>query len=260
MNNRSAHNPDGLIRLNKYLAQCGLGSRRNCDTLISSGHILVNGEQVTEMGIKIDPATDTVMYKGKEVARVRPLEYYKFYKPKDTIVSKKDTHGRVTIYDFLLQAGHDAAHLKYAGRLDRDSEGLLILSNDGEMIHALTHPRFKMKKVYHVRLDNEVTAQDRYTMCSPGVVSRGEVLSLHKISPRQSSTPDAHWYTIELFEGKNRQIRRVCEECGYRVGRIIRVQFGPVKLKGLSRGGFVALTPYEIKHCRNPAADAKTRP
>jgi pseudouridine synthase len=236
------------MRLNKFLSQCGVASRRNADELIARGRIYVNGAPETRMGVRIDPDNDTVAYKGKSLQPVRCWEYLKLYKPPGIIVSRGDPQGRRTIYDFLASRGRDAGHLKYVGRLDLTSEGLLILTNDGDMIHAVTHPRFHIKKVYRVRLDKKVTPEHLDRMRTEGVVSEGDTLRVSEITP--CATPAGrreHWYTVVLHEGKNRQIRRICEGLGYRVIRLIRTRFGSVRLHELGCGEAAPLDDKEIR-------------
>lgn len=236
------------IRLNRYLAQCGLGSRRHCDELISAGRILVNGKRVLLLGVKVDPAKDRVEYNGKKVREIKKLEYVAYHKSKGTLVTAKDPKKRKTIYDEIKKRGYNADHLKYIGRLDRDSEGLLILTNDGDMIHALTHPRFHIKKVYQVKIDRELKLEDAEVMVNTGVISEGERLHAGAVRRVLSKTDKGDFrYEIDLYEGKNRQIRRIFSTLGYDVLRLKRTQFSSIKLRNLPRGRFRALDEREIK-------------
>ncbi len=168
------------------------------------------------------------------------------------MVTASDPEGRTTVYDALSANGRDVRHLRHVGRLDYQSEGLLLLTNDGELIHALTHPRFHIKKVYHVKVERRLAAEE-ITMLLDGVVSEGQ--RLHAGSVRQLSVPEAdrkqYWYELELFEGKNRQLRRMFEALSILVGRIRRVQFGSVKLGNLLPGEVRPLTEKEIAALRN---------
>jgi len=166
----------GQIRLNRFLAQCGLGSRRHCDEIIASGKVTVNGVKISELGSKVDPARDRVEVGSTSMSSVRNLEYFALHKPRDCIVTRIDPEGRPTVYDMLKERGFDASHLNYVGRLDRNSEGLLLLTNDGALIHALTHPRFHIKKVYRVRIDRRLAQPDYVRMVNDGVESDGQVL------------------------------------------------------------------------------------
>lgn len=235
------------VRLNRYLAQCGLGSRRECDVFIASGKILINGEKVATLGTCINPDIDKVAYKGKVVREIKKLEYIAYHKPRGAIVTKNDPQQRKTIYDALSQKGFDASHLKYIGRLDRNSEGLLLLTNDGTMIHALTHPRFHIKKVYKVKISHRLSDQDITKLLHQGIVSNGQVLKAGDIRESEAENQDNRfWYTIVLFEGKNRQIRRMIEALGYEIQQLIRIQFGTIKLGTLKRGDFRFLKEREI--------------
>ena len=240
------------MRLNKYLAQCGIGSRRKCDEFIAAGHVFCNGERVTAMGMQIDPEKDSIEYRGKKVEQIRTLEYYAFYKPREVVVTASDPQGRPTVYTVLTETWKDAKHLRYVGRLDYQSEGLLILTSDGALVHAVTHPRFHVKKVYHVKVERRLTTEERERLRG-GVISDGVRLKAGDI--KELSVPDKdrkqYWYEVTLFEGKNRQLRRMFEVLNVLVGRIRRVQFGSVKIGALKAGELRPLTEREIGGLRN---------
>lgn len=243
---------DDSIRLNRYLAQCGLGSRRACDEIVARGHIYKNGNKVIAPGIQVSPV-DRIEYMGKVLRPLHRHEYLAYYKPREVMVTALDPEGRVTVYDALSTgSGRDVSHLKYVGRLDYQSEGLLLLTNDGDLIHALTHPRFHIKKVYHVKLERCCTGEEIAALVD-GVESEGQLL--HAGSVKQLSHDEAdrkqYWYEIELFEGKNRQIRRMFQALDILVGRIRRIQFGCVALGGMTSGDFRPLTEKEIAGLRN---------
>jgi pseudouridine synthase len=236
------------MRINKYLAQCGLGARRKCDELVESGHIFVNGKKITELGAKVNP-DDKVEYKGKLLRPVRKLEYYAYCKPRGVMVTNSDPEGRPTIYEELRRSGLDADLLKYVGRLDYLSEGLLLLTNDGDLIHALTHPRFQIKKIYIVRTERPLSAGE-IAKLREGVESEGQLLraaSVVQVDVKQ----DQHWYEIALLEGKNRQIRRMLESIGHEVRRLRRVAFGSVKVNGMKAGAYRKLTERELGGLKN---------
>jgi 23S rRNA pseudouridine2605 synthase len=241
-----------MIRLNKFLAQCGIGSRRKCDEFIAAGHVYRNGKRVTELGLRIDPDQDRIEYRGKEVKRIQLLEYFAYYKPREVLVTAEDPQGRPTLYTALRKSWKDVRHLRYVGRLDYQSEGLLLLTSDGALIHALTHPRFHVKKVYHVKVERRLTENERARLCT-GVTSEETLLkagSVHELSLPEKGRKQ-YWYEIVLFEGKNRQIRRMFEVLNVLVGRIRRVQFGSVKMGPLQPGEVRPLTPREIGGLRN---------
>ncbi|MBD3241453.1 MAG: pseudouridine synthase [Chitinivibrionales bacterium] len=242
------------IRINRYLAQCGLGSRRACERLVTAGRIYLNGGRVTDLATTIDPALDKIEYKGKELRPLRRLEYVAYHKPPGPVVTRSDPQRRRTIYDDIAEStGRDVGHLRYVGRLDRDSEGLLLLTNDGDLLHALTHPRFHVKKIYHVRIDRPLDARHARTMVEEGVVSAGDRLHAARIVPLDKvAGANAHnWYEVHLFEGKNRQIRRMFEAFAYRIQRLVRVRFASVKLADLPPRVVRPLTEREIQALRN---------
>lgn len=241
------------IRLNKYLAKCGLGSRRTCDEIIKSGKILINSRKVTELGTQIVPGKDTVEYSGKKIVPVHKIEYYAYNKPRNVIVSKNDPEGRPTIYDEFKAQGHQLDYVNYIGRLDYSSEGLLLLSNDGELHHALTHPRFQIKKVYLVKVDRVLSKDDCQKLID-GIESEGQILHAGDVREVKGSgleESQAGWYEIDLFEGKNRQIRRMIEALNYRVQRLKRIQFGTVRLDKLAPNQVRPLTEREVNGLKN---------
>jgi 23S rRNA pseudouridine2605 synthase len=240
METKSQTSPEP-IRLNRYLAQCGLGARRKCDELIASGHILVNGKKVTELGTKIAPL-DRVEYKGKTVKPLKKPEYFAYHKPRGIMVTKTDPEGRPTIFDELKKKGIDARLLNYIGRLDYLSEGLLLLTSDGALIHALTHPRYHIKKVYNVNIDKKLTDSDRDRFLG-GIESEGQLLRAGGV--KRIAAP-GNWYEIELYEGKNRQIRRMFEALSYQVLHLQRTKFAAVKLGDLGVGKIRPLNDREI--------------
>jgi len=243
---------DASVRLNRYLSMCGLGSRRKCDELIAAGHIFRNGERVTELGVQVIPGTDRIEYMGRILREMKAHEYFAYYKPREVMVTANDPQGRTTIYDALKKRVAEVNHLRYAGRLDYQSEGLILLTNDGELIHALTHPRFHIKKVYHVKVERLLDDNETRRLID-GVESEEQLL--RAASVKQLSLTEEHrrqyWYEIELFEGKNRQLRRMFEGLNILVGRIRRVRFGSVQLAGLQPGEIRPLTERELGALRN---------
>lgn len=240
------------IRLNRYLAQCGLGSRRKADELINTGHVYVNGVRVTELSTRVLPGSDIVEYHGKQIKPYRSLAYYAYNKPTNVIVTKDDPQGRETVYDALKKKKIDIEHLNYVGRLDFGSEGLLLFTNDGDLIHSVTHPRFKIKKTYRVKLQRKLT-QEEIAQLIRGIESDGQIL--HAGAVRDISEPSVDrrqfWYEVDLFEGKNRQIRRMMEALGVNISRLRRIQFGSVKLDDLMLGEIRPLSQKEISSLKN---------
>jgi 23S rRNA pseudouridine2605 synthase len=242
------HHAAAPVRLNRFLAQCGLGARRKCDEIIKSGHVLVNGVKVKELGTKVS-LNDTVEYQGKTVVPVRRLEYWVYHKPAGVMVTKDDPQGRVTVYQALGQAGFDAGHLNYVGRLDYVSEGLLLLTNDGLLIHSITHPRYQIKKVYTVQINRPLAGFDVEKLLG-GIESEGQVLHAGAVK-KVSGPADGHWYEVDLYEGKNRQVRRMFEALHYQIVRLRRTRFASVRLDDLAVGAIRPLTIREIAGLKN---------
>jgi 23S rRNA pseudouridine2605 synthase len=235
--------PEETIRLNRFMAQAGLGARRKCDEIIKSGHVLVNGVKVTELGTKVS-LSDKVEYCGRTVVPVRRHEYWAYHKPPGVMVTKEDPQGRTTVFQALHQDGFDAGHLNYVGRLDYVSEGLLLFTNDGSLIHSLTHPRYQIKKVYLVQVNRPLAGFDGEKLLG-GIESEGQVL--HAGAVKKVSGPGAgHWYEVDLYEGKNRQVRRMFEALHYQIVRLRRTRFASVRLDDLAVGAIRPLTPREI--------------
>lgn len=231
-------------RLNKYIASSGLCSRRKADELIESGVVTVNGKKVTELGYSVLPK-DKVFVSGKMIHPVKH-EYYRFYKPAGYITTAEDEKGRKTIYDLLPENLH---HLKPVGRLDKDSTGLIILTNDGELINELTHPSAKVPKLYRVVVNSAITQNDIDKMykgieIEPGKMAYAQVdvLEIDKTSTVME---------ILLYQGLNRQIRKMFEYLGYEVVSLKRIQHAILNLDGLKRGEFKPIKPRQIKDLRN---------
>ncbi len=246
-----ADTSDSLVRLNKRIADSGLCSRRHADVLIQAGKVKVNGKVVTELGAKVHPVTDVIHVEGAPLPHVR-LQYLVLHKPRGVITTRSDERGRKTIYDLLPE---QALSVDPAGRLDRDSAGLLILSNDGDFIHQVTHPGFHLPKTYHVttrRLlssDDVKRLMDGIELLPEGKVAKME--SLEVLGPKS--------YRVVLLTGLNRQIRRSFEALGNEVESLKRVAIGQVRLGRLKPGQFRPLRSWEIQALLASAA-ASSRP
>jgi len=235
------------IRLNRYLASCGIGSRRACDELIEAGRVSINGKKVDELGVKVIPERDIVEYRGEVVSPILGKRYLVYHKSRGVIVTKNDPEGRITVFDVLGKHGISTVGVNYVGRLDVNSEGVLLLTNDGDLIHRLTHPRYHIKKVYDVRVNKKLTPEHISRMKVDGVESDGELLHAGDIVEcTERQTDDSVWYRVDLYEGKNRQIRRMFSALGYDVMRLIRITFGPIHLQTLPVDGFRELTFAEL--------------
>lgn len=227
-------NRDGT-RLNKYLASCGIGSRRACDALIQAGGVTVNGKTATNPATRVN-SDDVVRHEGRRVAPKQFITIL-FRKPRGCVCSKHDELGRATIYDLLPPK---FAHLNHVGRLDRDSEGLLVLTNDGELANRLTHPRNKVEKEYRVTLasafDNAILPKLTAGVRTPE--GRARASAVKRISSRRLS--------IVLETGLKRQIREMCKALGLRVVKLERVRIGQLRDAELEPGRWRMLEPEEI--------------
>ncbi|MGM0444142.1 MAG: pseudouridine synthase [Fibrobacterota bacterium] len=232
------------VRLNKYLASCGLGSRRACDTIIDGGTIRVNG-QPAQKGQRVDPLHDRVTRAGTVLHPPKEYSYIACYKPRDVIVSARDPHNDRTIYTFLDEKEVPSRGLKYVGRLDKDSEGLLLLTDNGDLIHALTHPKFQIKKEYDVLLSQKLTETAEKLLVTAGIAVEGELLRAGSVRPIQED-PRGWWYRFILYEGKNREIRRMAAFFDTQVLRLIRRQFATITLQGLKYGDVRTLSQREV--------------
>ena len=242
-NSEGGHKPkvDTLVRLNRYIAQAGICSRREADTLISRGLIKVNGKVVTELGTKIVPSNDRVEYDGK-VLRAQNLVYILLNKPKNMITTTKDPHGRKTVLDAV--AGVTDERLYPVGRLDRNTTGLLLLTNDGEMAKKLTHPSHRVKKVYAVRLNKPFDEND-FSKLTEGIELDDGFATVDKIGYSIGKGPEE--VGVEIHSGKNRIVRRMFEAIGYQVVALDRTMMGPLTKKNVPRGKYRVLTDKEVK-------------
>lgn len=231
-------------RLNKYIASSGICSRRKADELIEAGAVLVNGKKVSELGYSVQPK-DKVFVNGKLIHPVKH-EYYRFYKPAGYITTMDDEKGRKTIYDLLPESLHS---LKPVGRLDKDSTGLLILTNDGDLINDLTHPSVKVPKLYRVSVNGKISQNDIDAMY------KGIELEPGKIAYAQVDVLEIDNNTtimeVLLYQGLNRQIRRMFENRGFEVISLKRIQHATLNLDGLKRGEFKPIKPRQIKELKN---------
>ena len=231
-------------RLNKYIASSGLCSRRKADELIEQGVVSVNGKKVTELGFLVGEK-DKVFVNQKLIRPVRH-EYYKFYKPAGYITTCDDEKGRKTIYDLLPESMYN---LKPVGRLDKDSTGLLLLTNDGDLINELTHPSVKVPKVYIVSVDARMHPHEFEQMAKgieiePGKIAYADVTLLEADNKHTMMQ-------IVLYQGMNRQIRKMIEHFGYEVKSLKRIQHATIQIDGLRRGEFKPIKPQQIKELRN---------
>ena len=231
-------------RLQRFLASCGLGSRRACEEIIRSGRVSVNGRAVTEMGVTVCPDRDTVSVDGKPVHSQATL-YFAVHKPRGVVCTSRDPDGRRTVLDLL--PGY-RERLYTVGRLDFDSEGLILVTNDGEFANLLMHPRHHVPKVYRVWSARPLLAEEMQRMVK-GMTLDGERMRMLEIREAGRSTKGAR-YRVVLGEGKKRQIRRMFRGVGARVLRLQRVEIGAIRLGALPLGAHRALTQAEVERLR----------
>ena len=235
--------PNEPIRLNKYLTNAGVCSRREADEYIQAGAVLVNGTVVTELGTKV-LRSDEVKFRDQPVTMEKKV-YVLLNKPKDYVTTSDDPQQRKTVMDLVKNACEERIYP--VGRLDRNTTGVLLLTNDGDLASKLTHPKFLKKKVYHVYLDKPVTATDLQKIAEGIELEDGEV---HADAIEYASPTDEKQVGIEIHSGKNRIVRRIFESLGYRVVKLDRVQFAGLTKKNLRRGDWRFLTQKEVEMLR----------
>src|SRR5262245_29762200 len=229
------------MRVQKVLARAGLASRREAEQWIQAGRISINGKVVTTLGIQVDPAVDRIVVDGKVITRLEPKVYYVLNKPAGYVSTCQDERGRRTVLNLLKPIKF---RLFPVGRLDWDTEGLLLLTNDGELAQRLLHPRFHVRRTYLAKVDGIPTAETLQRLNHTG-----DPLAPQRRRPRVwiSKVGERHaWLEIRLWEGRNRQVRRMCEAVGHPVKRLRRVQFAGLNTIGLSPGQYRSLTLEEV--------------
>ena len=231
------------MRINKYIASSGFCSRRKADELIGAGRVQVNGKTVTLLGYEIR-TKDKVAIDGKTL-RMMKLEYYRFYKPTGYITTSDDEKGRKTIYDILPD---ELKHLKPVGRLDKDSSGLLILTNDGNLVYELTHPSIKVAKVYRVTVDAFLKVEDLEKLAKGIEIEKGKIAYCDcEIIER---TKNETLLEVTLYQGLNRQIRKMIEHIGHNVVHLKRIRHATIDLVGLKKGQYKPIKPKQIKELK----------
>ncbi len=226
---------DLTIRLNKYLANLGIASRRDIKDLLKHQVVTVNGERVKESGFRIDPDTDDIRLNGK---KIKPPEmvYYLLNKPKGIVSTTADEYGRKNVTSLIPEK----QRIYPVGRLDKDTTGLLILTNDGTLTNLLTHPRFHVDKLYRLQIKGGVTNEQLRAL------RHGVLLDDGITAPAQVSVVNNSILEMKIHEGRNRQIRRMCETVGVSLLELQRIKFGPLSLGSLPIGKFRKLTTSEI--------------
>ena len=241
-----------LIRMNKVLARSGVCSRRKADELISSGQVSVNGLTVTELGTMVDPGKDLISVGGRKISVTQADEsdfvYVILNKPPQVVTTVSDPQARKTVLDFLPNDFKDK-RLFPVGRLDYFSQGLIILTNDGELTHRLTHPSWEHPKVYHLIVREKPDQQALNAMARGMTLRDGRQLAPVKVRILESK-PGSTSLELTLIQGINRQIRRMCQDLGLTILKLTRIKHGPISLGNLASGQYRELTPREVGELR----------
>lgn len=233
------------VRLNRFLRDCRLGSRRKCEKLIEMGKVTVNGRIVDDLVTLVDPRQDEVRVDGKIVTPFEERIYIAAYKPRGALVTASDPHGRRTFLDAIAGLPEGVFSV---GRLDMESEGLLLLTNDGKLGFRLSHPRYEIERIYRVGVRGKVDDNSLARLRGGIVLEEGEAKpkSVGVIDRGPGSTT----LEIKLAEGKKREIRRMVAACGFDVNRLVRISFGPVRLGDLEPGRWRYMTRDEVRGLR----------
>ncbi len=233
------------MRLNKFLATCGLASRRKCEEIISAGRVSVNGKVVENLGVSVDEKKDVVCVDGKQVALAKAFVYLKLNKPKGYACTASDERGRKTIFD-LVQSD---VRLFNVGRLDYDTEGLIFLTNDGDFANLVTHPRFQCEKEYQVTVEGELK-ESELAVLRKGVVENGVRMPEAKVKFLGFDGKFTK-LSVVIDEGQNHQVRRMFDAIGKCIKLLKRVRIGQVSLGGLYRGKTKPMTKDEIDYFKD---------
>ncbi|ANS89517.1 pseudouridine synthase [Staphylococcus pseudintermedius] len=241
-----------LERLQKRIANSGYTSRRKAETLIEEGKVQVNGKTVTELGTKVRPS-DEVTVEGIPLEQEDKL-YILFYKPAQVITSVSDDRGRKVVTDYFDDL---ETRIYPVGRLDYDTSGLLLLTNDGEFTNLMTHPRYKIPKTYVAKIEGYIL-REQVKQLEKGIQLEDGLTQPAKVKvKKQNKEKNTSLVEITITEGRNRQVRRMFEHFGFSVQKLSRVSFGPLTLKGLGAGEGRALSPHEVKSLRHLAENGQ---
>ncbi|MBQ1672971.1 MAG: rRNA pseudouridine synthase [Bacteroidales bacterium] len=231
---------DGLVRLNKFIANSGICSRREADTYIETGLVTVNGERVTELGTKIDPVRDDIRFNGQRIRGEKKV-YLVMNKPKDFVTTLSDPHADRTVMD-LISKSLCPERVFPVGRLDKATTGVLLLTNDGDLTEKLTHPKHEVRKIYHATLDKNLKKED-FDKILEGIELEDGPIAADALSYVEG---DKSQVGLEIHSGRNRIVRRLFEHLGYKVKKLDRVYFAGLTKKNLRRGAWRFLEEKEI--------------
>lgn len=236
-----------IVRLQKYIAMCGVASRRKAEEMIAEGRVTVNGEKAVEQGIKVEIGADRIYVDGEEIAIVTKKYYIMLNKPVGYVSTVSDQFDRPTVIDLLSE--EIKSRIFPVGRLDYDTEGLLILTNDGDFTYRVTHPKFELGKTYIASVSSGLTVS------GINALKRGVVIDGYKTSPAEVEILDADqmatYVKITIHEGRNRQVRKMFESVGVKVKALKRVSIGTVELGNLPLGRWRHLTAHEVNYLMN---------
>ena len=240
--------------MQKVLAAAGVASRRECETLIEEGRVEVDGEVVSELGSRVDPAKQSIFVDGEPLAKQKLL-YFAVHKPEGVVCTASDPSGRPRVIDLLPP---DVGRVYNVGRLDMASEGLILLTNDGELANRLTHPRHGVEKLYHVQVQGVPTAETLAALRKGVYLAEGKA---HFVNARvKSRRKSGAILEVVLDEGRNREIRRVLARVGHKVQRLTRVAVGPVRLGELPSGAYRPLTRDEVRRLQDASRASHSAP
>lgn len=234
------------------MASAGIGSRRECETIIEEGRVEVDGQTITKLGTKVDPAKQKISVDGNAL-KIEKLQYFLLNKPPGVLSTSNDPSGRVRVID-LIQTKNRVYNV---GRLDQSSEGMILVTNDGDLANRLTHPRYGIEKKYHVQVAGQPEAADLKTLTDGVYLAEGKAKATSAKFIRKGK--ESSWIEITLTEGRNREIRRLLAKIGHKVRTLKRVSIGPLKLKDLPAGAHRELTGSELSALKKAAGGKVVR-
>ncbi len=243
---------DTTQRLQRIMAAAGIGSRRECETFIEEGRVEIDGEIIVTLGTKVDPAKHSIKVDGHELRQER-LQYFILNKPTGVLSTSNDPSGRIRVIDLIMTKNR----VYNVGRLDQSSEGLILVTNDGELANRLTHPRYGVEKKYHVQVTGQPDVADLKTLVDGVYLAEGKAKATSATFIRKGK--ESSWIEITLTEGRNREIRRLLAKIGHKVRTLKRVSIGPLKIKDLPSGAHRELTPTELKALKKATSGKPVR-
>jgi 23S rRNA pseudouridine2605 synthase len=243
---------DSMVRLNRYIAECGITSRRKADRLIESGQVLINGKKVYELGVRVDPKKDKVIVDGKPVRQETKKLYVLFFKPKNVVTTLSDPEGRACVGDYFKDF---PVRLFPVGRLDWETEGLLLLTNDGDFANEIMHPKHEVTKTYLAKVNGQPQDFELQKLKDGVSIPGGKVKAL-EVEKMKKSSDQYDWIRVVISEGKNHQLRHMFAKIGYDVVKLQRTSIGRLSPNNLERGEFVMLDQPQLKKIFEPDTEA----